>query len=60
MRKSFTTTIDDRIQDDFKEACKKNDIKMNDALEALMQAYTNNQFKIETSYNVQVVANEKD
>jgi hypothetical protein len=39
-RKRFTTTIDETILLDFKVACVKNKLDMNEVLEVLMQAYT--------------------
>lgn len=36
----FTTTIDEEILHEFKVACVKNKLGMNDALEILMQAYS--------------------
>jgi hypothetical protein len=39
-RKRFTTTIDDSILTEFKIACIRNKVGMNDVLEILMQAYT--------------------
>ncbi|SDZ19036.1 hypothetical protein [Tindallia californiensis] len=46
-RKQFTTTIDEDIQKQFKEACSKNNVKMNDVLEAFMQGYIEGNFQIE-------------
>lgn len=47
MRKSFTTTIEESIQQDFKQSCASNDIGMNDVLEALMKFYIDGKLKIE-------------
>lgn len=51
-RKTFTTTIDEEIQKDFKTACIKNNTKMNDVLETFMKAYANNEFHIETEMKI--------
>lgn len=56
-RKTFATTIDETITDSFKIACKGNNQKLNEVLEALMQAYTNKQ--IEVNVNVETVTNYK-
>lgn len=39
-RKRFTTTINPNISFDFKVACVKNKLDMNEVLEILMQAYS--------------------
>ena len=39
-RVRFTTTIDENILYEFKVACVKNKLGMNDALEILMSAYS--------------------
>jgi len=49
LRKTFTTTIDDTIQKDFKIACIKNDVNMNDVLEEIMKLYSNGELKVEVS-----------
>jgi hypothetical protein len=53
-RKTFATTVEETLQDDFKTACKEKDIKINEALEALMQAFISKEIDIEvnTSYKV--------
>lgn len=51
-RKTFTTTIDEDIQKDFKTTCIKNDVKMNDVLEAFMKAYSNGEFKVEIELKI--------
>jgi len=48
-RKSFTTSLDDDLQNKFKAACAINGVKMNDVLEAFMRGYINNEFKLEIS-----------
>lgn len=54
MRKTFATTVDENLQENFKKVCKEKDIKINEALEALMQAFINEDVEIEvqTSYKV--------
>jgi len=52
VRKSFTTTIDDEIQKDFKEKCNDNKDKMNDVLEAFMKEYINNEFELEVEFTL--------
>ena len=39
-RKRFATTIDENIAQDFKVACVKSKLDMNEVLEILMQAYS--------------------
>jgi len=46
-RKQFTTTIDEEVQEKFKEKCSQNGEKMNDVLEAFMKSYINGDFVIE-------------
>jgi hypothetical protein len=54
-RKTFATTIDETITDNFKMTCKENGQKLNEVLEALMQAYTNKE--IEVNVSVETVTN---
>jgi hypothetical protein len=53
-RKTFATTVEETLQNGFKKKCKDKDIKMNEALEALIQAFITDQIDIEvnTSYTV--------
>ncbi|MBB6214064.1 hypothetical protein HNQ80_000133 [Anaerosolibacter carboniphilus] len=51
-RKTFTTTIDENVQKDFKMSCVKNEVKMNDVLEAFMKAYSNGEFKVEIELKI--------
>lgn len=53
-RKTFATTVEETLQDNFKQACKDKDIKMNEAIEALMQAFISKEIDIEvkTAYKV--------
>ena len=48
-RKSFATSIDEKTQDDFKNTCNEYGVKMNVVLEAFMQQFNNEDFKIEIS-----------
>lgn len=54
MKKPYSTKIDENILDDFKEKCKKNDLFTSEALEALMQAYVNDEIgiSVKTIYQV--------
>jgi len=59
-RKTFATTIDETLTTDFKKACKENNQKLNEVIEAMMQAYINKDIDVKvsvetvTSYNVTV------
>lgn len=46
-KKTFTTSIDEDLQLEFKETCKHNGEKMNDVIETFMQSYINGEFTIE-------------
>lgn len=48
-RSTFTTTIDKKMQKEFKIKCMQNDKKMNDVLEKFMQNYISDtvDYKIE-------------
>lgn len=58
-RKTFTTTIDEDIQKQFKIACTENDVKMNDILEAFMKSYINGEFQIETEIIIKKIEKNK-
>jgi hypothetical protein len=47
MRKQFATSIDTKISDDFKKTCDAYNLKMNVVLEAFMQQFSAQEFKIE-------------
>lgn len=49
-RKQFTTTIEEDLQNDFKAACAKEGMPMNNRLETFMRAYVNGKFKMELKY----------
>lgn len=49
-RKQFTTTIEEDLQNDFKAACAKEGMPMNNVLETFMRAYVNGKFKMELKY----------
>jgi len=53
-RKQFTTTIDEDIQKEFKATCAKNEVTMNDVLEAFMTGYINGDFQIEKEVKLSV------
>lgn len=46
-RKPFTTTIDEDLQAEFKEACKEKGDKMNNVIEAFMKSYIDNDLVVE-------------
>lgn len=50
-KKQFTTTIDEGIQQNFREKCSINNYKMNDVLEALMDSYSKDEFLVEKKIN---------
>lgn len=50
-RKTFTTTIDKNLQNDFKAACAKSGIKMNDLLETFMKMYVDGKFELVLKLN---------
>lgn len=45
-KKTFTTTIDESLQNKFKAKCAENGIKMNDLLEVFMKMYADNKFEL--------------
>lgn len=45
-RKTFTTTIDKPLQNQFKAKCAENGIKMNDLLETFMKMYVDGKFEM--------------
>lgn len=47
-RSSFTTTIEDKIQKDFKIKCVQKDTKMNDVLELFMKSFIEDEITLET------------
>ncbi len=47
MRKQFATSIDTDISDNFKKTCDSYNLKMNVVLEAFMQQFSEQQFKVE-------------
>lgn len=55
MRKSFTTTIEEDIQNKFKTTCKDKGIKMNEVLEAFMQEFNQGNYEVETIYKLKEV-----
>jgi hypothetical protein len=55
-RKTFATTVEETIQEDFKKACKEKDIKINEGLEALMQAFIAKEINIEVRTNYKVTS----
>lgn len=53
MKKSFATSIDERVIQDFKVQCAKNNIPMNTVMELFMKAYAQGRFQIEIEYENQ-------
>jgi predicted transcriptional regulator len=53
-RKTFTTTIDELLQKDFKITCVQNNKKMNDALESFMNAYVKGELLIDSENKIVV------
>lgn len=47
MRKQFATSIDTDISGKFKETCDSYNLKMNVVLEAFMQQFSDQEFKVE-------------
>lgn len=45
MRKTFTTTIEESVQLAFKNVCAKQDVKMNEVLEACMESFIEKEIK---------------
>lgn len=45
-RKTFTTTIDELLQNKFKAKCAENGIKMNELLEVFMRMYSEDKFEL--------------
>jgi hypothetical protein len=58
-RKTFATTVEETLQDDFKATCKEKDIKINEALEALMQAFISKEIDIEVNTSYKVTSTKK-
>lgn len=56
-KKSFTTTIDTKLQEDFKKACKENNDKMNVVLEAFMEGYVSGELAVEKEVKYSVKNN---
>lgn len=52
-RKTFGTSIDEKVIQDFKVACAKNNIPMNTVMELFMRAYAAGRFKTEIQYENQ-------
>jgi regulator of PEP synthase PpsR (kinase-PPPase family) len=59
LRKTFTTTIEEKIQNDFRETCSKKNVKMNDVLEAFMKSFISGEFEVEFEYKLKSVKNTK-
>jgi len=55
-RKTFATTVEETLQEQFKNVCKQKDIKINEALEALMQAFINGEIDIEVNTTYRIIS----
>lgn len=53
MRKTFTTTIEEQVQKDFKETCTTKNVKMNDVLETFMKSYIAGEFDLAVEYKLE-------
>lgn len=49
-RKTFTTTIEGTLQNEFKASCALNGMPMNEVLELFMKGYINGDFKVAMEY----------
>lgn len=58
-RKTFTTTIEESIQKDFRIACVKNEVKMNDVIEAFMKSYVDGEFALELEPKLKRIVTKK-
>lgn len=54
MKKTFSTTIEGSLLDEFKRKCRSDGHKVNEVLEVLMAAYCREQ--IDVSYSYQITA----
>lgn len=53
-RKTFATPVDEEIQNGFKAECKKQDLKINEAIEILMTGFINGDIKITKNISYQI------
>lgn len=60
-RKTFATPVEESIQEEFKNACKKRGFKINEVMEALMEGFSSGdiQVKKEISYKISQQDNKK-
>lgn len=54
MRKAFTTSIEESIQNSFKSTCAQRGLPMNTIMELFMRAYSDGRFKIELEYESKI------
>ena len=52
-KRTFGTSIDEKVIQGFKVACAKNNIPMNTVMEIFMKAYAEGRFKTEIQYESQ-------
>lgn len=62
MRKTFATTVDENLQEEFKQSCKNKELKINEVLEALMKYFIDGNINVEvkTVYTVESVNKENE
>lgn len=53
-RKPFTTTIDIKVQKDFKDACSKQSLDMNEVLEPFMKDFIDGKFYLEKEVTLSI------
>lgn len=58
IRKPFNTPVDTEIQTEFKNKCKQQGIKYNDAIEAMMQAFIEGKIKINKKTILDIICEE--
>ena len=49
LRKTFATTVEENLQNRFREVCKDKNLKINEVLEALMQAFINGKVDVDVT-----------
>ena len=52
-RKTFTTTIEETLQNEFKASCALNGIQMNTVLELFMKGFSEGKFEVAMNYLIQ-------
>ena len=49
LRKTFATTVEENLQNRFREVCKDKNLKINEVLEALQQAFINGKVDVDVT-----------